>query len=171
MTITQPTKYVGVLADNETELGLLELQIDTYEGTRDILSYHIASSPDARLFQRGLAAPIVNITGIFDASKEDRNDSERRLRRLLTTTADVHCINLCKGTAFCFVPQRPTHAVNVPFWDRIDNYGLTGLQRGQALGYAYLAAECTTDGEVTTDYFYLEGIERNALRLKVADIG
>ena len=170
---TQPTKYVGVLADSETELGLLELQIDSYEGTRDILSYYIANSPDAQLLQRGLTAPIVNITGLFDAGKEDRNDSERRLRRILTTTADVYCINLSKGTAFCFVPQRPSHAVNVPFWDSIDNYGLTGLQRGQTLGYAKLAAECTTDdgGIITTDYFFLEGIERNALRLKVMDIG
>ena len=170
---TQPTKYVGVLADSETELGLLELKIDSYEGTRDILSYYIASTPDAQLLQRGLIAPVINITGIFDAAKEDRNDSERRLRRLLTTTADVYCVNLSKGTAFCFVPQRPSHAINVPFWDSIDNYGLTGLQRGQTLGYAKLAAECTTDdgGIITTDYFFLEGIERNALRLKVMDIG
>lgn len=168
---TQPTKYTGVLTDAETELGLLGLQIDSYDSYRNIMPYYIAASPDAQLHRRGLEAPVINITGIFDVDKEDRNDNERRLRRMLTTTADVYCINLSKGTALCFVPQRPSHAVNVPFWNTIDNFGLTGLQKGQTLGYAHLAAECTTDGTITTDYLYLEGIERNALRLKVADIG
>ena len=170
---TQPTRYVGVLTDDQTELGLLALKLDTYKGTREILKYYIASSPDAQMLQRGLAAPIVNITGIFDAGKEDRNDNERRLRRIFASTTDVYCINFSKGTAVCLVPQHPAHAVNTSFWDSIDTFSLTGLQRGQTLGYAYPGAECTItgNGEVTTDYSPSEGIERNALRLKVADIG